>query len=86
MPAPTQPTPNLQLPTSFVSHPLAAAGARHLDDLPSLASSSVRRSQASVGAAYKLSGDGRSVRRLKGVLPITVQGQSVTLINTDPAC
>ncbi|EPQ30118.1 uncharacterized protein PFL1_02235 [Pseudozyma flocculosa PF-1] len=81
MPAPTQPTPGLQLPTNLVSHPLAASSAHHVGPLPTLASSSARRSQAAIGASYKLSSDGRSVRRLKGILPVAIAGQSVSLIN-----
>ncbi|PWN53505.1 hypothetical protein IE53DRAFT_383982 [Violaceomyces palustris] len=81
MPATIHSTPDLQLPVTLASTPVAAsAPSSSYQPLQTTFSSSTRSSQCSIGSAYKVSSD-RSVRRLKGALPLLAKGQGITLIN-----
>lgn len=75
-------SPELSQPTTLLAHPTSAPAelARHATLSASTFSTS-KSSSISVGAAYKLSSDARSLRRLKGTLPILVAGHALNLVN-----
>lgn len=72
----------LSQPTTLLAHPSPAPAelARHAA-LPATGFSTVKSSTVCVGAAYKLSSDARTLRRLKGTLPILVAGNALNLVN-----
>ncbi|GAC73134.1 hypothetical protein PANT_8d00082 [Moesziomyces antarcticus T-34] len=74
--------PELSQPVSLLAHPSAAPAelARHAA-LPATGFSSMKCSTVSTGAAYKLSSDARTLRRLKGTLPILVAANALNLVN-----
>ncbi|GAK65612.1 uncharacterized protein PAN0_009c3830 [Moesziomyces antarcticus] len=74
--------PELSQPVSLLAHPSAAPAelARHAA-LPATGFSSTKCSTVSTGAAYKLSSDARTLRRLKGTLPILVAANALNLVN-----
>ncbi|KAJ9479973.1 hypothetical protein PHBOTO_003734 [Pseudozyma hubeiensis] len=74
--------PELSQPSTLLTHPtLAAADLARNATLPATGFSTTKTSTISVGSAYKLSSDARSLRRLKGTLPVFVAGHALNLIN-----
>ncbi|GAC93837.1 hypothetical protein PHSY_001402 [Pseudozyma hubeiensis SY62] len=74
--------PELSQPSTLLTHPtLAAADLARNATLPATGFSTTKTSTISVGSAYKLSPDARSLRRLKGTLPLLVAGNALNLIN-----
>ncbi|PWY98227.1 hypothetical protein BCV70DRAFT_202015 [Testicularia cyperi] len=78
----TAPAPDLQQPTTLLSHPISSNTELTSHAVPvSNHAATAKRSLVSVGSAYKLAADGRTLRRLKGTLPILVRGHAVSLVN-----
>ncbi|KIS68377.1 uncharacterized protein UMAG_03471 [Mycosarcoma maydis] len=74
--------PELSQPSTLLTHPTPAAAdlARYVT-LPATPFATAKTSTISVGSAYKLSSDARSLRRLKATLPILIAGHALNLVN-----